>query len=54
MAPGEYIAYLHLPDPSPRLAGDPRYAYRIANEGVWDEERGYNELARGIVIQATE
>ena len=54
MALGEYTAYLHLPDPSPRLVGDPRYAYRIANEGIWDEERGYNELARGIVIQATE
>ena len=54
MAPGAYAAYLHLPDPSPRLRDDPRYAYRIANWGVWDGERGYNRLASGIVIQAPE
>ena len=54
MAPGEYTAYLRLTDPSSRLRDDPRYAYRIANEGVWDEERGYNELVRGIVIEASE
>jgi|APSaa5957512622_1039677.scaffolds.fasta_scaffold14596_2 hypothetical protein len=51
MAPGAYTAYLHLPDPSPRLRDDPRYAYRIANIGIWDETRGYNKLASGIVVE---
>ncbi len=54
MAPGKYTAYLHLPDPSPKLGDDPRYAYRVANQGVWDGERGYNKLAQGIVIHASE
>ena len=51
LVPGVYTAYLHLPDASPRLRDDPRYAYRIANLGVWDGERGYNKLASGIVIE---
>ena len=51
LAPGVYTAYLYLPDPSPRLRDDLRYAYRIANLGVWDGERGYNKLASGIVIE---
>lgn len=51
MAPGRYTAYLHLPDPSPRLRDDPRYAYRVANTGVWDEARGYNRLAGGLSVE---
>ena len=54
MAPGTYTAYLHLPDPSPRLRDDPRYAYRIASLEVWDGERGYNKLASGIVVEGSE
>jgi hypothetical protein len=54
MALGVYTAYLHLPDPSPRLRDDPRYAYRIANTGLWDGERGYNKLASGIVVEGSE
>ena len=54
MAPGAYTAYLHLPDPSPRLRDDPRYAYRIANLGVWDGECGYNKLASNIVVEGSE
>jgi hypothetical protein len=54
LAPGAYTAYLHLPDPSPRLRDDPRYAYRIANTEVWDPARGYNKLAGNIVIEGAE
>jgi hypothetical protein len=50
MAPGAYRMGLYLPDVSPRLRADPRYAYRVANEGVWDEESGFNILAEGILI----
>ena len=35
-------------DPSARLRDDPRYAYRCANTGVWDDDWGGNRLA-GIV-----
>lgn len=41
---GTYKVVLYLPDPKPNLAADPRYAIRLANENVWDEETGYNYL----------
>ncbi len=41
---GEYTLALWLPDPSPSLQNDQRYAIRFANEGVWDAERGWNVL----------
>ena len=50
MPPGTYQLGLFLPDVSPRLRADPRYAYRLANKNTWDVESGYNVLARGIVI----
>jgi hypothetical protein len=33
---------------------DPRYAYRIANLGVWDGKCGYNKLVSQIVIEGSE
>ena len=44
LPPGEYTLALWLPDPSPSLQNDPRYAIRFANEGVWDAEHGWNVL----------
>ncbi len=44
MLPGRYDLYLWLPDRSTKLQNDPRYAIRLANEGVWDQEKGYNKL----------
>ncbi|MFN3414170.1 MAG: DUF4832 domain-containing protein [Thermoanaerobaculum sp.] len=41
---GTYTLSLWLPDPSPRLQQDPRYAIRLANEGVWDAATGWNIL----------
>jgi hypothetical protein len=41
---GDYSWHLQLPDASPRLAGDPRFAIRLANEDVWDEQTGENRL----------
>lgn len=41
---GEYKLYLNLPDPMPNLHNNPRYSIRLANEGVWDEQTGYNYL----------
>lgn len=41
---GEYNLYLHLPDPKPSIAKDPRYAIRLANKNCWDEKTGYNYL----------
>ncbi len=41
---GEYTLWLNLPDPCSNLRGNPFYSIRLANEGVWDENTGYNKL----------
>jgi len=46
---GEYRLALWLPDPAERLRNDPRYAIRFANEGVWDETKGWNVLGTLIL-----
>jgi len=47
---GTYSLYLHLPDQYTTLASDPRFAIRIANHDVWDENTGYNDLKASVVI----
>lgn len=41
-----YALALWLPDPYPRVQGDPRYSVRFANHNVWDEARGWNRLGQ--------
>ena len=41
---GEYSAHLFLPDANESIADRPEYAIRLANEDMWDEETGYNDL----------
>lgn len=41
---GEYDVYIRLPDESQRLRSDPRYSIRFANERVWAEPLGANDL----------
>lgn len=50
MAPGTYTLSLWLPDKATSIQGDPRFAVRFANDGVWDGVRGYNVIATGIAI----
>ena len=60
---GTYNLYLYLPDASPSIAADPRYAVRFANVGTWDASTGMNDLlcsvsvtnegGQGIEIQKT-
>jgi hypothetical protein len=57
--PGEFLGRtcqleLRLPDPTPVLRDNPRYAIRLANMGVWDENTGTNVLIRGIEIPKPE
>lgn len=44
LATAPYSWALHLPDPSPRLAEDSRFSYRLANLNAWDEDTGENVL----------
>ena len=41
---GRYDVDLVLPDASPALASDPRYAIRFANQGIWSASSGSNAL----------
>ena len=57
---GDYALLLHLPDGGAGLANRPEYAIRLANEGVWEDSTGYNDLGhtvhvvpRGIDLIAT-
>ena len=47
---GNYRLYLHLPDAAATLAGDPRYAVRLANVGTWDAATGMNSLLATVVV----
>lgn len=52
ITPGEYDAFINLPDPAFRLYNRPEYSIRLANENVWNESTGYNSLLRSIVVDA--
>jgi hypothetical protein len=47
---GTYKLYLHLPDASPSLAPRAEYAIRLANESMWENTTGYNNLNHTITI----
>lgn len=49
--PGDYDVFLSLPDASPQLAPDPRYAIRLANQGVWVAADGTNDLQLQIRVK---
>ena len=53
IAEGDYQLYLNLPDPYPSLYKNPAYAIRLANEGTWDSETGYNNLLSTVSISAS-
>lgn len=48
---GEYTVCLNLPDPCESLHNDPRYSIRLANDGLWDEATGYNNLCKVSIIE---
>lgn len=41
---GEYTLSLNLPDPAPTLRDNPLFSVRLANEDIWDEETGFNNI----------
>lgn len=44
MAPGNYKLYFNLPDAAPSLSSRPEYSIQFANQGIWDNSTGYNDL----------
>ncbi|MDR2469168.1 MAG: DUF4832 domain-containing protein [Tannerella sp.] len=47
---GGYDLYLHLPDPEPLLYARAEYAVRFANDNLWEEKTGYNNLKHQVKI----
>ncbi len=47
---GHSSVALWLPDPEPALRGDPRYAIRLANTGIWEASRGVNRITDQLLI----
>lgn len=43
-ASGKCTLYLNLPDPEPTLHDNPRFSIRLANDGIWNDELGYNKI----------
>lgn len=50
MPEGRYRLYLWMPDAYERLADNPRFSVRFANEDVWDGEKGWNDLKTSVTI----
>ena len=48
--PGSYTIGIRLPDKSPSIHGDPRYAVRFANTGIWVESTGTNVLTKDLTV----
>jgi hypothetical protein len=48
--PGQYALALWLPDRSPSLEKDPRFAVALSNEGIWESETGLNILDPAVQI----
>ena len=46
----DYEVALWLPDADDRLRDDPRYAIRLANDGVWEEADGSNTMTRALQV----
>lgn len=47
---GTYDLYLALPSAHPRLAANPDYAIQLANTGIWDAQRGWNDLQQSVRV----
>jgi hypothetical protein len=47
---GKYELLLALPDPTPSLHDDAKYAIRLANESTWDAGAGANALGAQLVV----
>lgn len=51
MPAGDYDLFLFLPDAAESLAERPEYVIRLANENVWEEPTGYNNLNKIISVK---
>lgn len=50
---GTYEVYAALPDKSPSLRDNPAYSVRFANEDIWNDESGWNNLNLEVTINTS-
>jgi hypothetical protein len=50
---GYYEVLLNLPDPAKPILHQPEFSIRLANDGIWEEETGFNRLNHFIRIDPT-
>lgn len=53
MPAGEYDIYLNLPDSRPTIATRWEYSIQLANENVWDKQRGYNKIHSTVLVNTS-
>ncbi|MEZ5293755.1 MAG: DUF4832 domain-containing protein [Vicinamibacterales bacterium] len=51
---GDYDVLLDLPDPERGLYGVPAYSIRLANDGVWEPDTGFNDLHARVHVRLLE
>jgi hypothetical protein len=51
ITPGAYELYLFLPDAGSSISKRPEYAIRLANENMWEESTGYNDLHQELQVK---
>jgi len=47
---GKYKLFLNLPDSYVSIRHRPEYSIRLANNGLWEEKTGFNNLLHNIAI----
>ncbi|MEO9817384.1 MAG: DUF4832 domain-containing protein [Flavobacteriaceae bacterium] len=50
LTPGEYEIFLHLEEAYETIKGRSEYAIRMANQNVWEESTGYNNLKHTLLV----
>jgi hypothetical protein len=48
---GQYSLFLSMPDPEFSLYKRSEYAIRLANNNIWEEETGFNDLNFALLVQ---
>ena len=53
IVPDTYSLYIYLPDASSLIAANPKFAVRLANQGLWDAETGMNRLNASLTVESS-
>lgn len=49
---GSYEVFLNLPDPEITLRNNPDYSIRLANNGTWEVQTGFNKLEHSLIVSS--